>query len=145
MKLTEHFTLEEFRCRCGCGCEQAWVEECRRTAEILESLRAQINADPELDMYRVGDFSITVECGVRCPKRNVEVGGADHSAHLSTDYQGAADTWVPGLPEAIWARYAFKHFKGCILYTKKHFVHVDRRRNAVYYAIDGRKVDNLEA
>jgi uncharacterized protein YcbK (DUF882 family) len=133
MKLTEHFTLEEFRCRCGCGCEKDWIDECRKTAEILEELRTVIGNKP-----------ITITCGVRCPKHNANVGGKPHSKHLSTDYQGAADTFVPDMPAEIWARAAFRKFPGCILYTKKHFVHVDRRRNESYYAIDGKNVDNFE-
>lgn len=143
MRLTEHFTLHEFRCRCGCGAEKKWVAEVLKTAEILEALRERINLDAALSGYRgyarngdLRDFRIVIKSGVRCPKHNKKVGGAEASKHLSTNYQGAADTWVPGLPAKLWSETLDGFFRGRILYIKKNFVHVDRRVGSPYVAID---------
>lgn len=151
MQLTKHFSLYEFRCRCGCGREQDWVEECLKTAEILEMLRTRINNTGDYLRYRkqlpddtLGELSITVNCGVRCPEQNIAVGSkAKRSKHLSTCYEGAADTWVRGLPVTLWGRECSKEFPGCILYLKKKIVHVDRRTGGNYLAVDGRPVKSI--
>ena len=144
MKLTDHFSLEEFACRCGCGAETDWIEGCRRTAEILEVLRELINSKEEYHQYRnslpdgsLKELSVTLDCGVRCPKHNAEVGGAPKSKHLSTMYEGAADTWIPGLPAEQWYAETKGYFRGRILYLDKNFVHVDRRAGNTYYSIVG--------
>jgi uncharacterized protein YcbK (DUF882 family) len=139
MKLTKHFTLHEFRCRCGCKAEEAWVEAIRKTAEILELLRERINSKQEYIKYRKlldnGSFRelpIVIMSGVRCPEHNEKVGGVTGSKHLSTAYEGAADTTVPGLPSELWYAETEGLFRGRILYTKKNFVHVDRRAGNTY-------------
>ncbi|RJO60825.1 MAG: hypothetical protein C4542_08225 [Dehalococcoidia bacterium] len=151
MRLTEHFTLREFRCHCGCGAEKDWVEEIKKTAEILELLRQRINTKQEYVKYRkllddqsYRELSIAISCGVRCPKHNAAVGGAGKSQHLSeidkavreVAYGGAADTSVPGLPAPLWYAETEGFFKGRILYIKKKFVHVDRRVGNAYSAIN---------
>jgi len=149
-QLTDHFTLHEFRCRCGCGAEWDWVEECRKTAEILELLRERINSKQEYIQYReqmlgerYRELPVIINCGVRCPKHNKDVGGAKASYHLSfidkgireQAYRGAADTWAPGLPTELWFKETEGLFRGRILYTKKNFVHVDRRIGNAYNSI----------
>jgi len=142
MRMTEHFTLHEFRCRCGCGAEHDWLSEIGKTADALEGLRERINSKPEYIKYRAQagvawkQLAITVNCGVRCPAHNAAVGGAGHSKHLSTAYEGAADTWVRGLPPELWFEETEGFFKGRILYIKKNFVHVDRRVGNSYVAIN---------
>ncbi len=149
MQLTEHFTLHEFRCRCGCGSEKDWVEECRKTAEILEGLRERINSKPEYVRYRdmggvrMKELAINVNCGVRCPTHNRKVGGSDGSYHLSwidptvreVAYGGAADTYVSNLPTELWFKETEGLFRGRILYVKKKFVHGDRRVGNAYTTI----------
>ena len=149
MRLTEHFTLHEFRCRCGCGAEKDWVDEVRITAEILEGLRERINGKQEYVQYRdmagsrMKELAINVNCGVRCPTHNKAVKGTDGSQHLSwidpsvreVAYGGAADTWVRGLPTELWFKETEGLFRGRILYVKKKFVHGDRRVGNAYNSI----------
>ena len=142
MKLTEHFALEEFQCHCGCGAALSLVEECRKTAEILEALRGRINEKQEYFKYRdilpgdsLEELSVVLSCGVRCPTHNAAVGGKPKSRHLSTAYEGAADTHVPGLPADKWYEETKGFFKGRILYKKRKFVHLDRRVGNSYNTI----------
>ena len=144
MRLTKNFTLYEFRCRCGCGAEKRHVEAIRKTAETLEALRERINIKVSLCKYKgvtkageLKDFRIKIRSGVRCPAHNKRVGGVKSSRHLSTAYEGAADTRVPDLPVEIWSKESRDFFRGHILYLKKNFVHHDRRTGNAYYAVVG--------
>lgn len=76
--LSEHFSAREFRCHCGGrepGCLLTRVH--RKLLESLEAHRAE---------YSPG--GLVIVSGYRCPRRNVEVGGAAMSQHL---YGTAAD------------------------------------------------------
>lgn len=143
MRLTEHFTDYEFRCRCGCGAEKAHLSTIERTAVKLETLRTALNADPELINYRTSfdgsprEISIIIESAVRCPARNKAVQGKPKSRHLSTAYAGAVDYYSPQVPlEYVWDK-AKSLFPCAIMYTKRGIVHCDSRMDGTYYAVDG--------
>lgn len=88
MKLTDHFELEELvasqiatRRRIDNRPGPAEVVNLRRVAELLEQVRALIDAPVE------------ISSGYRCPMLNLAIGGAKNSAHV----QGlAADINVRG-------------------------------------------------
>jgi zinc D-Ala-D-Ala carboxypeptidase len=66
MRLTEHFTLEEFKCRC---CGQYDLAPLQRLAAELELVRPDVGP-------------MTITSGFRCKVHNANVGGAPHSFHL---------------------------------------------------------------
>ena len=66
MKLSEHFSSSEFRCRCGCGLEEV-------DAGLLTVLEAVRNAT---------GLPVIINSGRRCNGHNREVGGKPNSAHL---------------------------------------------------------------
>jgi hypothetical protein len=87
--LTEHFALEEFTdsqtaARMGIPNVPKGqdLENVRRTAEVMEKVRALL-----------GDLPILISSGYRAPKVNAAVGGASNSAHV---YGLAADFTCPG-------------------------------------------------
>lgn len=65
MKLTEHFTKEEFDCKCGCG-----------TNNISTEL---VNV---LEIIRNGYGPLVITSGCRCEAHNAREGGKKNSAHL---------------------------------------------------------------
>lgn len=83
MKLTEHFTLEEFQrsttaTKYGIDntVPQEYYENVLALAKLLETIR------------KYWDAPIIVTSGYRCPKLNEKVKGAKNSSHL---YASAAD------------------------------------------------------
>ena len=76
MRLTENFTLDEFRCRCGCG--EVIEDNARRLAVLLQDLRDKIGP-------------IEILSGHRCASHNETVGGSRGSYHLQSK---AADLGV---------------------------------------------------
>lgn len=87
--LTPHFTLDEFTCsqtaaRMGIPNIPAGQEmdNLKRTAEVMERVRAILGAKPVL-----------ISSGYRCPEVNAACGGSSTSAHMSGL---AVDFTVPG-------------------------------------------------
>ena len=66
MKVSEHFSREEFACGDQCGFATVDVE----LLELLESIRKRFNAP------------VTITSGCRCSLHNTAVGGAYRSKHL---------------------------------------------------------------
>jgi len=88
MKLSEHFTLEEMIASSEAprrGIDNSptpdVIEELRKTAELLEEVRAIL-----------GGQVVIVTSGYRCPALNAAIGGAANSAHM---WGGAADFLCP--------------------------------------------------
>ena len=67
--ITANFSRAECACHCGCGNDLV-------SLELITKLQAA------RDEYKK---PIILNCVARCPKHNSEVGGAEDSAHLSTD------------------------------------------------------------
>jgi uncharacterized protein YcbK (DUF882 family) len=66
-KITQHFSLSEFRCKCGCG----GVNEAAATALALALENTRLHYGP-----------ILIASGFRCPAYNAAVGGKPGSMHL---------------------------------------------------------------
>jgi len=74
VKLTEHFSLEEFRC--GCGCDGHLAPEIRaRLLQLCERRLEPIRA-------AIGGVGLTIYTGYRCQAYNDRCGGAKRSQHL---------------------------------------------------------------
>ena len=117
MKLTENFSLWEFRCRDGTDVPEEYMGNVQELAENLQVLRDYIGKP------------ITVISGYRSPKYNRKIGGARRSQHMTAK---AGDLIVKGMtPDEV--KDAIVHLikegkmkKGGIgLYT--HFTHYDVR------------------
>lgn len=68
MQLTEHFKLDEFRCKC---CRKAdYVDDLQRLAMALEKIRSLVGQP------------LLITSGWRCKQHNMRVGGAYKSPHL---------------------------------------------------------------
>ena len=65
-KVSEHFTIDEVKCKCGCGF-------CEINNELLRKLEI---------LRRKMERPIIIESWCRCPMHNKEVGGAERSSHL---------------------------------------------------------------
>ena len=107
MRLSRHFTSEEFRCR-HCGAVEVDAELVRR----LELLRALVGRP------------LRIVSGFRCPTHNAAVGGARRSSHLA----GEAADIEPGYATPAQARSV--GFRG-IGSRGAWAVHVDVRSGAV--------------
>ena len=66
MKVSRHFSREEFACKCGCGFDVVDIE-------LLKHL--------EKARYHFGK-PVTINSGCRCKEYNKKIGGAEHSQHL---------------------------------------------------------------
>ncbi|MGQ9845875.1 MAG: D-Ala-D-Ala carboxypeptidase family metallohydrolase [Bacteroidales bacterium] len=76
MKLSKHFSSEEFVCRCGCG---LFIYN-KSLVDALESFRVLL-----------GNIPIYINSGTRCREYNTAIGGAPNSKHLTGE---AADISV---------------------------------------------------
>mgnify|MGYP001483527525 CR=1 FL=1 len=117
MKLTENFSLHEFRCRDGSDVPDEYMENVRELAENLQVLRDKIGKP------------ITVISGYRSPEYNKKIDGARRSQHMLAK---AGDLIVKGMtPDEVKAEIVQlikdgKMKKGGVgLYT--HFTHYDVR------------------
>lgn len=117
MKLTENFSLHEFRCRDGTDVPDEYMDNVRELAENLQVLRDKIGKP------------ITVISGYRSPEYNKKIGGARRSQHM---FARAGDLIVKGMtPDEVKAEIVQlikegKMKKGGVgLYT--HFTHYDVR------------------
>jgi len=70
MKLTENFSLHEFRCRDGSDVPEEYMDNVRELAENLQVLRSHIQKP------------ITVISGYRSPEYNKKIDGARRSQHM---------------------------------------------------------------
>src|SRR5574340_758718 len=111
MKLSEHFSSDEFSCKCGCGFDEVSPE----LIEVLEELR-EVYQQP-----------ITINSGCRCESWNKIQGGEPNSQHLLGN---AADIVVRGVSPHKTYQYLDKKYQnkyGIGLYLS--WVHVDVRKN----------------
>lgn len=108
MKLSEHFTTEEFCCSCGCDTVRVDL----RIVDALEKLRTAVDAP------------LQVTSGYRCAKHNKAVGGVENSPHKRGM---AADVRAAGIPPADLFRRArdLGIFTGIGLSVEGNYVHVD--------------------
>jgi hypothetical protein len=81
--LTKNFSRWEFACRCGCGFNTVDFE----LLINLQVLRDEINSP------------INIISGCRCPKHNLNVGGATNSQHMKAK---AADITTSLPPQEIY-------------------------------------------
>ena len=82
-KISPNFYRHEFACKCGCGFNTVDVE----LLTLCETVR-QIN----------GHKPIEPNCGCRCQKHNIEVGGSQGSQHL----KGRAADLPCDYPEIVY-------------------------------------------
>ena len=82
MKLTENFSLWEFKCRDGTVVPEEYMDNVQELADNLQVLREHIGKP------------ITVISGYRSPKYNRKIGGARRSQHL---FASAGDIIVKGM------------------------------------------------
>ena len=111
MKISEHFSREEFACKCGCGFATVDVD----LLELLELIRVRFNKP------------VTINSACRCEIHNTAVGGSYGSKHK----QGiAADIVVKDTDSYEVYKFVDSHAPdkyGIGLYTE--FTHVDVRQN----------------
>lgn len=74
MKISEHFSRNEFKCKCG-QCGKDVVD--KELNEVLEDLHFYLSTK-----YIGQRIYIEITSGNRCPAHNVEVGGEPLSQHL---------------------------------------------------------------
>lgn len=116
IKLSEHFTTDELKCKCG-KCSYSTDEGAekfisRNLILLLEAMRVFIQAP------------IEVSSGIRCLEHNKAVGGEDNSAHLRGE---AADIKITGSTDRYDLIMAAMT-KGCRrigVYKDQHIIHVD--------------------
>ena len=84
MKITKHFSHEEFRCKDGTDYPVSWKYS--RLVPLCEAL--------EVIRKELGGRSITITSGYRTPDYNKKVGGVKSSEHM---YGQAADIQVKGV------------------------------------------------
>ena len=106
MKLTDHFTVEEFQCKC---CHKIDMD-----ADFVTRIEA----------FRVEwGKPMKVLSGFRCPKHNAEVGGTRKSQHPCGK---AGDFEVMPSDRYAFIALAIKHkFRG--IGVAKDFIHLDTR------------------
>ena len=107
---SEHFLMSEYACDCAGYCD-GWPAE--RDPELLGKVE-------ELRCYF--DQPVIITSGVRCERRNAEVGGIENSWHLSGH---AADLYCPGVPCDEVAAAARALGLGVIEYPDRQFDHVE--------------------
>jgi len=110
-KVSDNFTIKEFRCKCGCGICNVSESLLNR----LESLRKYVDNDP-----------IHVISGCRCPTHNKNEGGVVDSAHVTDEDQECEGA-------DITSRNMFKLLQGAMIIfdrvgikdMKRNMIHVD--------------------
>ena len=114
--LTKNFNKKEFACRC---CGQVKVNKDSELVKKLQLFRDNINKP------------VKIISPYRCPKHNRAVGGAKASQHM----QGiAVDITVSGVTYAdlVWLAHELG-FNAIGIYPDQNFVHLDIRRDKVYW------------
>lgn len=89
----KYFKRSEFACDCKGHCNGFPVEMNMELIELLDKLREHFGVP------------ITITSGVRCKKRNAEVGGISNSEHLKGS---AADIYVPGISRTAVKKKAYE-------------------------------------
>ena len=121
-KLSENFSVYEFRCGLGrgCSCTTTLIDD--KLVEHLQKLRDHFGT------------AVTITSAYRCPSYNKSVGGATGSRHTKGQ---AADIVVDGVAPAEVAKYAESiGVLGIGLYeTAKdgYFVHIDTRTTKAFW------------
>jgi len=119
----ENFRVHELECKCRCGL-------CEISDKFLIALQASRYA---LNNIFGKNIRLIVNSCCRCKKRNKEVGGVNHSRHLSfptvprpTD---AGDIWSPDIPiDQLYSELSKMFFWTRVIYYKKsNFCHCDTR------------------
>ena len=105
-----HFLMEEYACDCGGYCDGWSAQMDPELLEKIEGLRCYF------------DRPIIITSGVRCERRNAEVGGIENSWHLSGH---AADLYCPGVPYSEVAAAARVLGLGVIEYPDQQFDHCE--------------------
>ena len=105
-----HFLMDEYACDCAGYCD-GWPAD--MDPELLEKVEA---------LRCVFDQPIIITSGVRCKRRNAEVGGIENSWHLSGH---AADLYCPGVPYDEVAAAARELGLGVIEYPDQQFDHCE--------------------
>ncbi|MFR9058369.1 YcbK family protein [Eubacterium callanderi] len=105
-----HFLMDEYACDCAGYCDGWPADMNPELLEKIEALRCYFNRP------------IIITSGVRCERRNAEVGGIENSWHLSGH---AADLYCPGVPcdEVAWV--ARELGLGVIEYPDQQFDHCE--------------------
>lgn len=122
IKLTEHFTVEEFASKDG-------ADEVKIDAKLvnyLEKIRTHFSKP------------VIINSGYRTSEHNAKVGGVKDSYHVKGM---AADICVQGVKSKDVALYAESLKIGGIgWYEKQNFVHIDTRSGSVRWKDDGNNV-----
>ena len=105
-----HFLMDEYACDCAGYCDGWPAAMDPELLEKVETLRCYF------------DQPIIITSGVRCERRNAEVGGIPNSWHLSGH---AADLYCPGVPYDEVAAAARALGLGVIEYPDQQFEHCE--------------------
>ncbi len=105
-----HFLMSEYACDCAGYCDGWPAQMSPALLERIEALRCQLNRP------------VIITSGVRCPRRNAEVGGIPHSWHLSGH---AADLYCPGVSVPALAETAESLGLGVLPHYDEGYAHVE--------------------
>ena len=107
---TAHFLMDEYACDCAGYCD-GWPAA--MDPELLEKIEA---------LRCFFDQPIIITSGVRCERRNAEVGGIENSWHLSGH---AADLYCPGMGIGDLAAQAQETGLNILPYYSSGYIHVE--------------------
>lgn len=124
MRLTDNFTLNEFRCKDGTHVPEEYMENVIELAKNLQRIRYYANAKFG---HRSG-IAIKIVSGYRTPSHNAKVKGAKNSLHLkamASDIKPIGKISLLELFEAIkdLQKQGTIHVGGLKMY--KTFIHYD--------------------
>lgn len=108
--VSEHFARDEYRCDCAGSCDGFPAEPQPELVSRVEALRQAVGAP------------VIITSGVRCEKRNEEVGGVAWSFHKRG---AAADLYSPGVPVGTLAALAKDCGLNILPYYSSGYVHVE--------------------
>ena len=123
MKLSDHFSTEEFECQCGCGFGSRIEDIDPVLIERLEKMRVFL------------DRPMPVQSGARCVAHNADEGGKDNSAHLPDQETGkcrAVDLGMMGGKKRWNYVDAAKHAGFRRIGLAKTFIHLDVAHGGPY-------------
>ena len=110
LMVSEHFARDEYRCDCAGDCGGFPAEPQPELVERVEALRQAVGAP------------VIITSGVRCERRNEEVGGVAWSFHKRG---AAADLYSPGVPVGTLAALAKDCGLNILPYYSSGYVHVE--------------------
>ncbi|QCT72675.1 YcbK family protein [Eubacterium maltosivorans] len=110
LMVSEHFARDEYRCDCQGSCDGFPAEPDPELVRRVEALRLAVDAP------------VIITSGVRCEKRNEEVGGVPWSFHKRG---AAADLYSPGVPVGTLAALAKDCGLNILPYYRDGYVHVE--------------------